>query len=152
MSKKVEAIKKAAVACGFGQLTDYTANSTAGVLKQIAVAMGCAASVDDVHANGTADVLNFIAENYGEEENEPFDLTVTATAATVSVKRGTKTVSAGADVLFNGDVLKITATPDEGKELVTLTVNGTEFESGKTFTVNGSNVVIVAEGQETPTD
>lgn len=33
-------------------------------LKKVAVAIGCAKSVDKIEANTIAEVLNFIAENY----------------------------------------------------------------------------------------
>lgn len=36
-------------------------------LKKVAVAIGCADSVDDVEGNTITEVLNFIAENYPTE-------------------------------------------------------------------------------------
>lgn len=146
---KVEALKKVAVALGYGsEVSEYTGDTVVGVLKELAVKMECATSTDSIRANTIVGVLNYIADNYGSEAHEPFDLVVTNTNATVTVKRKNKTIAAGSDILFNGDVLKITATVEEGYDLTTLTVNGETIESGDTFTVNGGNVTIVATGTE----
>lgn len=146
MGKKVEALKEFAVALGYGNLSDYTGNTFAMVLKQMAVKMECAPTVDDIRSNTTAGVLKFIADNYGSEEKEPYNLSKTTTHASVVIKRKGKVISTGTDILYNGDVLTITATPDTGYDLTTLTVNGTAFENGGKFTVNGHNVAIVATG------
>lgn len=146
MSVKTNALKKVAVALGYGSASDFNGTTVVAVLKEIAVKLECAASVNEIPYNGIVGVLNYIADNYGSEEKEPYDLTVTPTHATVTVKRNNKNVSAGADVLYNGDKLKITVAADEGYEITTLTVNGEDIESGDTFTVNGSNVTIVATG------
>lgn len=147
MSKKTEALKKVLVALGHGSsVSDYTSDTTAGVLKELAVELECAPSVGDIRKTGIADVLEFIADNYGSEEKEPYNLAITKTNATVTVKRGGKNVPAGADKLYNGDKLVITAEGSTGYDLTTLTVNGTAIESGDTFTVNGHNVTIAAEG------
>lgn len=150
MSKKTDAIKKVAVALGYGSaVTEYTSDTVAGVLKELAVKMECATSVDNIRANGIVDVLNYIAANYGSEEKEPYDLARTATNATVTVKRGNKSIADGNDILYNGDKLKITAEADEGYEITTLTINGDDFESGDTITVSGK-VTIVATATQTP--
>lgn len=73
-----------------------------------------------------------------------FDLTVTPTACTVVVTSGGKTITVGEDAVYHTQVLTITATPDEGYEVTTLTVNGEAFVSGSNHTVNGANVVVVA--------
>lgn len=150
MAKKVEAIKKLAVALNFGQLSDYTATNVVGVLKQLAVQAQCAASVDEIRTNSIAGIIDYIAENYGSEVKEPYDLGISETHATVTIKRNGKTIEAGNDILYNGDKLTITAAADEGYTLDTLTVNGEAFTSGNKFTVNGHNVAIVASASETP--
>lgn len=153
MSKKTDALKKALVALGHGSsVSDYTGDTVAGVLKELAVELGCAPSVGAIRVTGITDVLEYIAENYDSEEKEPYDLTITKTKATVTVKKNGKTITAGADRLYNGDKLTITAEAEEGYDLTTLTVNGTTIESGDTFTVNGHNVTIVATGTETPSE
>lgn len=151
MNRKVEALQKLLVAMVEGaQASDFTATSVAGTFKELAVKVGVVSSVDEVPVNSIASIMNFISDNIADnEENEPFDLTVTKTHATVTVKRGGKTIAAGRDILYNGDKITITATADEGYALETLTVNGTAFTSGKTFTVNGHNVAIVASAAET---
>ena len=147
MSRKVNAIKAAAVALGWASATtDMTSNNVSGVLKEIAVLLGTAQSVGEIRANSVAEVVQYIADNYGSEEKEPFNLAATGTHATIVVKRKGKTISPAADILYNGDVLTITATAAEGYALTALTVNGTAFESGSTFTVNGHNVTIAATG------
>lgn len=149
MSRKTDALKKALVALGHGSnVSEYTSDTTAGVLKELAVKLECASSAAEIRANGITEVLTYIANNYGSEEHEPFNLAATTTHATVTVKRNGKTVTAGADKLYNGDKLTITAEAAEGYDLTTLTVNGTAIESGDTFTVNGHNVSIVATGTE----
>lgn len=147
MSRKAEALKKALVALGFGTaVSDYTGLSVVDVLKELAVITECAPSVDAINATGFVGVLNFIADNKGSEEKEPYDLAVTATNVTVVVKRGNKTISPASDILYNGDKLTITATGAEGYDVTTLTLNGEAIESGDKYTVNGHNITIVASG------
>lgn len=147
----LNALKKVAVALGFGSsVSEYTGNDVVCVLKEMAVKMECAESVNDIKGYTVDQVLNYIADNYGQEEKEPFDLAITPTHATVTVKRKGKTISAGSDILYNGDKLTITATAEEGYDLTTLTVNSETIESGDVFTVSGHNVTIVATGTETP--
>lgn len=144
MSVKTNAIKKVAVALGYGSASDYKGATVVAVLKELAVKLQCAQSVGEIPYNSTVGVLTYIADNYGSEEKEPYDLTITKTHATVTVKRGNKTLSAGADQLFNGDKLKITVEADEGYSMSTFTVNGESIESGDTVTVSGHNIAIVA--------
>lgn len=142
-------MKKAFVALGFGSaVSEYTGQSVVDVLKELAVKAECAPTVADIKATGIVGVLNFIADNKGSEEHEPFDLTISKTKATVTVKRLGKTISAASDILYNGDVLTITAEADEGCTMSTLTVNGEDFTSGDKFTVAGHNVAIVASATE----
>ena len=143
MSNKTDAIKKVLVTLNHGSASDYTSDTVAGVLKELAVVLECAPSTKSIRSNNIVDVLNYINDNYGSETHEPFELARTATKTTVTVKRGSKTLSDGSDLLYIGDKLKITATPDTGYELTTLTVNGEAFESGDTITVSG-NVTIAA--------
>lgn len=144
MNRKVDALKKFCAAITSTTASQFEAGNVVGVLKECAVKLNCAASVSEIRGNSVASVLNYIAANYGSEENEPFDMTVTKTNAAVTVKRNNKTLAAGNDILYNGDKLTISATANTGYDLSTLTVNGTAFESGKTFTVNGNNVAIIA--------
>lgn len=149
MSKKTDAMKKAFVALGFGSaVSDYKGQTVVDVLKELAVKAECAPTVTDIRATGIVGVLNFIADNKGTEEKEPFDLTISKTNATVTVKRFGKTINAGTDILYNKDKLTITAEAAEGYTLTTLTVNGETITSGGTFTVNGHNVAIVATGTQ----
>lgn len=153
MSRLTDAVKKFGVALGYGStVDDYSGDSVEDVLKELAVKMECAASVDVIKSYDIAETLEFIADNKGSEEHEPFDLTITPTHATVTVKRKGKTISAGSDLLMNGDKLTITAVAAEGYELTSLTVNGTAIESGDVYTVNGHNVTIVATGTEPETE
>lgn len=146
---KVEALKKMLVAFGYGSnVSEYSGNTVATVLKEFAVKAECAVKVGDIKTYDIVGIMNYIVNNKGSEEHEPFDLTITDTNATVAVKRKNKTVSEGSDILFNGDVLTITATVAEGYDLTTLTVNGTTIESGDKVTVNGHNITIVATGTE----
>ena len=143
---KVDSIKKLAVAFGFGSsVSEYTARTVAGVLKEVCVKAGAAASVEDIKVEGTAKVLDYFAKNYGEESNEPYDLALTKTGATVTFKKGKKTITPGSDILYDGDKIKVTASADEGYDLTTLTANGTAIESGDTVTVSGK-LTVVATG------
>lgn len=133
----VDSLKKFAAALGYGAVSDYKGETIQDVLKELAVKMECAPSTEDIKAEGVAEILDFIADNKGEEEKEPYDLVVTATGATVKVTRKHKELEPAADILYNGDKLTITATPDEGHEISSLTVNGVDFTSGETHTVSG---------------
>lgn len=146
MSRRTDAMKKVAVALGYGSASDYTGETAVDVLKELAVVLECAPSVDNIRENTIDEVLDFIAENKGSEEKEPYDLTLSNTHATVTFKRNNKVVTPAADLLYNGDKLKVTAAADEGYDLDTLTLNGEEIESGDVYIVNGHNVAVVAEG------
>lgn len=151
MSKKTDALKKLAVALGYGSaVSEYTGTTVTYVLKEIAVKMQCAPSVDNIRETGIVGILNYIADNYDTEEKEPYDLTVTKTHATVTVKRKGKTISPASDILYNGDKLTITAEADEGYELTTFTVNGEDIDSGDTVTVDGHHIAIIATAEATP--
>lgn len=85
-------------------------------------------------------------------ELETFDLTITAGEnSTISVTRNGVAVTAGTDKLSYGDVLTISASAGEGYTLSTLTVNGTDFVSGQTFTVT-DDVTIVSSATEIPAE
>lgn len=145
MSRKSEALKKTLIAIGHGSASDYNGNSVDDVLKELAVVLECAPSVDDIRATTTTGILNFITDNYGSEEKEPYDLTITGDEhVTLTVKVNGKTATAGADKLYNGDKIKVTATAAEGYTLSTLTLNGEDIESGDVNIVNGHSVTIVA--------
>ena len=77
---------------------------------------------------------------------EKYDLTIPAAVenGTITVKKadGTK-VTPGTDAIAFGDVLTITATPDDGYRLDSLTVNGEPFTSGDTITAM-QNIAIEA--------
>lgn len=142
-----DGMKKVAVALGYGSsVNEYVGDNIADVLRQIAVKMECAATTAVIASDDIGDILDYIAANYGNESVEPYDLTVTKTHATVTIKRGGKTISAGKDVLRNGDKLKITATADTDYTLTTLTANGDSIDSGDEITVDGEGVTIVATG------
>lgn len=144
MNRKVNALKKFCAALSSSTAAQFQSGNVVGVLKEFAVKLNCAASVEEIRATGIAGVLNYIAANYGSESNEPYDMSITQTHATVTVKRGNKSIAAGSDVLYNGDKITITATAAEGYKITALTVNGAAFTSGNKFTVNGAAVAIVA--------
>lgn len=146
MSRKTDAMKRAFVAIGHGSAANYSGQSVVDVLKELAVVLQCAPSVADIRATKITGVLDFIADNYGAETKEPFDLTETKTHATVTYKINGKNATAGNDKLYNGDKVKITATADTGYEVTTLTANGTAISSGDTVTVNGAGIAVVATG------
>lgn len=78
-----------------------------------------------------------------------FDLSVTATHATVVVKDAANvTITAGSNKVVVGETLTITATPEAGYTLTTFTVNTVAETSPKTFVVTAANVVIVATGTQ----
>lgn len=151
MINNVEAFKKFAVTIVNAlkstsyTTADFEGETIAEVLKSIAVKLGCASTTDDIRAYSSAEVLDFIAENYDSEEKEPYDLVITDTNVNVTVKRKGKTISEGTDILYNGDELTIEAVGAEGYEITTLTVNGEDIESGDKITVSGK-VTIVATG------
>ena len=75
-----------------------------------------------------------------------FDLLSSATGCSLAYEVGGESVSAGANVLTYGDVLKITATPSSHYVLSSLKVNGEDFVSGHTIKVDTDlSVVAVAE-------
>ena len=79
-----------------------------------------------------------------------YDLTVTPDEhCSISVLKGATSVSAGTNAVRVGDELTISATATEGYEIATLTVNGDDFTSGSTYTVEG-NVVVVATSSAIP--
>lgn len=140
---KVDALKKMLVAFGYGSnVSDYSGITIATVLKEFAVKAECATKTDDIKTYDIVGIMNYITANKGSEEHEPFDLEVTETNTTVTVKQKNKVITPGDDVLYKGN-MTVTAAPDEGYELDTLTVNETAIESGDKVTVNG-NVEIVA--------
>lgn len=146
-NRKITALRKMLVALGYGSaVTDYTSDTVVGTLKEFAVLAEITGSVENIKANSIAEVCKWIADNKGSEVKEPYDLTESKTHATVTYKKNGKTVTAGADLLYNGDKLKVTAIADEGYELTTLTANGDDIESGDTLTVDGESIAIVATG------
>lgn len=145
---KVDSLKKLAVTLGYGSdVSEYKGKTVVEVLKEVAVKMNITSSTKNIKAKSIDEVLNFIVNNYGSEEKEPYDLTITDTDATVTVKRNGVAIEEGTDILYNGDELTIEATVEDGYELTTLTVNSEDIESGDKITVSG-NVTIVATGTE----
>lgn len=145
---KVKSLKKLAVVLGYGSdVSEYSGKTVVEVLKELAVKMEITSSTKNIKTKSVAETLNFIADNYGSEVKEPFDLVITDTDATVTVKRNGVAISEGSDVLYAGDELTIEASVAEGYELTTLTVNSEAIESGDKVTVSGT-VTIVATGTE----
>lgn len=64
----------------------------------------------------------------------------TPTGGTITVTSDGEELKSGDAVIANSDVT-ITATPDEGYALESLTVNGTDFTSGDTYTVTGRTMI-----------
>lgn len=149
MSNIVVSLVALLVALGYGTENDYDGlTTTCDVLKQAAVEMGIVGSADAVQGRSKAEVLQFIADNYGDEEKEPFDLSVTADEhCSIEVKKGRTVIAPGSDILYNGDKLKITITADEGYKAKSLKVNGVDFVSGETYTVDGHNVAIIGTSE-----
>ena len=148
-NRKITALRKMLVAFGYGSsVTDYTSETVVGTLKEFAVLAEITSSVANIRANSIAGVIKWIADNKGSEVKEPYDLTESKTKATVTYKLNGKTVTAGTDLLYNGDKLKVTATADEGYELTTLTANGEDIESGDTLVIDGEGIAIVATATE----
>ena len=81
---------------------------------------------------------------------EPYDLIVTATHATIKVMRKKTQVEPGADVLWKNDKLTITAVADEGYEITALTVNGEYFTSGSVYVVSGKVTIVCTAEEVTP--
>lgn len=77
------------------------------------------------------------------QEDQKFDLAVSAPNCTVTLAVGETSVTAGSNVLTYGDTLTITCVANEGYELATLKVNNTDFTSGSTITVT-DNISITA--------
>lgn len=67
----------------------------------------------------------------------------------VTVTRNDIYLSNGAKI-SSDDVLRITATAPEGKKLKSLTVNGTNIQSGSSYTVGTDNVVIAVAFEDAP--
>lgn len=75
------------------------------------------------------------------DETRHFTLSISAgTGSTITVKRGSSTLSNGA-TLTHGDTLTISFTAQSGYELLTHTVNGASFTSGGTHTVTAAVTV-----------
>lgn len=147
VNRLITTLRAVFVAFGYGSaVSEYSASTVVGTLKEFAVKAEITGSVDNIRTKTIAETLKWIADNKGSEVKEPYDLTESKTHATVTYKKNGKTVTAGADLLYNGDKLKVTATPDEGYELTTLTANGDDIESGDTLTVEGEAIAIVATG------
>lgn len=66
---------------------------------------------------------------------------MTATNATVTVKRAGKTITSG-EQIFVDDKLTITATANTGYATPSLTVNGNAFTSGQKYTVQGNTSIV----------
>lgn len=144
-NRKITALRSMFVALGYGSAaTEYSGATTVDTLKELAVKMELTDSVDNIRPTSIAGVCDWIAANKGSETKEPYDLTETKTHATVTYKKNGKTVTAGTDMLYNGDKLKVTAVADEGYVLTTLTANGEDIESGEVITVSGEGIAIVA--------
>lgn len=104
--------------------------------------------IDDVIAY--LEEAKSIAE--GAKNNQKFDLVESVSAnATVTYAVGTKTITAGNDVLKYGDELEVTVTADEGYEIDTFTINGESAVSGSKITVV-ENVEVVVTTEVAPTE
>lgn len=80
----------------------------------------------------------------GAKQSQKFDLVESVNAhATVTYTIGTRTVTAGNDVLKYGDELTITVTPSTGYNIASFTVNGENAVSGTTITVTENLEVVV---------
>ena len=80
-----------------------------------------------------------------------YKLTISqGTGSTITVKRGSTTLSNGATVTY-GDVLTISFSASTGYNLGTHTVNGFTFTSGKTHTVTGAVSVVSTATKKTYT-
>lgn len=145
---KVYAIKRlAAKLVNAIKGTSYTADDFEGdtvvtTLKDIAVKSSLAQSTDKIKADNIVETLEYITNNYGTEENEPYSLVTTATSTTIVVTKNGTVITPADDILWDGDVLTITATPETDYVIRTLTVNGTTITSGDTVTVSGKVTVV----------
>ena len=89
------------------------------------------------------DILSIAKDDVSSRK---FDLLSSATGCSLAYEVGGESVSAGANVLSYGDVLKITATPSSHYVMKSLKVNNKNFTSGNTITVDTDlSVVAVAE-------
>ena len=71
-----------------------------------------------------------------------YDLTITpAEHSEISVVKGSTPVSAGTKVISYGDTLVVSATADEGYQIVSLNINGEDFVGDQTITVTGNVTV-----------
>lgn len=147
MRSTKDSIKKVFVALGYGSsVSEYSGKTVAEVLKEGAVKMGAAPSKSSIKATTTSEVLDYIADNYGDEENDPYDLEVTKTNCTISVTRNGESVSEGNYTVKYNDELTISAEADDGYEITSFKVNGEDFVSGSTHTVTENVYVeVVAE-------
>jgi hypothetical protein len=64
-----------------------------------------------------------------------------ATGSSISVMRGSEELHGG-DTIYYGDALVISAVPDSGYGILTLTVNGSPFANGATHTVSAAVTVV----------
>lgn len=151
-NRKITALRALFAAFGYGPASDYSSNSVAGTLKEFAVKAEVVSSTKKIRAKTMAEVLEWIVKNKGSETHEPFDLTESKTHATVTYKLNGNTITAGNDVLYNGDVLVVTAEADTGYEITTLTANGDDIESGDDIVINGEGIAIVATATEVEAD
>ncbi len=71
--------------------------------------------------------------------------------AHISVTRG-NTVITGSDYVYDGQLIYITVTFDEGYESDGITVNGAPFENGGSITISGSDIFIYARAKEKERD
>lgn len=78
--------------------------------------------------------------NDGSMTTYPVNISCGA-GGTLAVSDGVSQIGDGTDVL-EGTELTITATPNSGYELESLTVNGDEFTSGDTYTVTGATDIV----------
>ena len=89
------------------------------------------------------DILSIAKDDVSSRK---FDLLSSATGCSLAYEVGGESVSAGANVLSYGDVLKITATPSSHYVMKSLKVNNKNFTSGNTIKVDTDlSVVAVAE-------
>lgn len=94
--------------------------------------------------------------NIGMTPNPVYNLTTSAgTGSTISVSRvsspagGTGAISAGTNVLYHGDVIKVTFGANDHYVVAGRTVNGSTFTSGNNHTVSG-NVAVASSANPNP--
>lgn len=134
---KSEAMVAFFVKLNLGTEDQFTADTVAGVLADLAVIGGVVDKREDLPDMTIVGVLDYITENIDKVHS----LTVTATSCTITVTRNGEEIEAGTPIR-DGEKLTITAEADEGAEMSALTVNGESISSGDEITVEG-NVVIV---------